>query len=36
MDKERKNEWSYHPIIIFAGMLVFYTASNSIRALFNL
>jgi len=34
--KERKNEWSYHPIVIFTGMLVVYTASTSIIALLNL
>jgi len=36
MDKGRKNEWSYHPIVIIAGILVFYSASSSIVALFNL
>jgi len=36
METGRKNEWNYHPIVIFAGMLVLYTASNSIIALFNL
>ncbi|MBP2628981.1 MAG: hypothetical protein H6Q68_3692 [Firmicutes bacterium] len=34
--KERKNEWSNHPIIICTGMLVMYTVSNSIIALLNL
>jgi len=33
--KERINEWRYHPIVIFAGILVIYTASNSIMALLN-
>ena len=36
MNEEIKNEWSYHPIVIFAGILVMYTASNSIIVLFNL
>jgi hypothetical protein len=34
--KERENEWRNHPIVIFAGILVLYTASSSIIALFNL
>jgi len=34
--KERENEWRYHPIVIFTGILVLYTASNLIIALFNL
>jgi hypothetical protein len=33
--KERTNEWRYHPIVIFAGILVLYTASSSIMALLN-
>jgi len=35
MDMVRKNDWSYHPIIILTGMLGQYTASNSIIALLN-
>jgi hypothetical protein len=34
--KERTNEWNNHPIVIFAGILVLYTASSSIIALLNL
>jgi len=34
--KERTNEWRNHPIVIVAGILVIYTASNSIMALLNL
>jgi len=30
-----KNEWRNHPIVIFTGILVMYTASHSIIALFN-
>jgi len=33
--KERKNEWKNYPIVIFATILVIYTASNSIIALLN-
>jgi len=33
--KERANEWRNHPIVIFVGILVMYTASNSIIALLN-
>jgi hypothetical protein len=35
-DKKRENEWYNHPIVIFTGILVLYTAINSIIALFNL
>ena len=33
---KKENEWRNHPIVIFVGILVLYTASNSIIALFNL
>jgi hypothetical protein len=33
--KERENEWHGHPIVIFTGLLVLYTASNSVMALFH-
>lgn len=39
MDKnidERENGYRNHPIVIFTGILVMYTASNSILALLNL
>ena len=35
-DKKRENEWHNHPVVIFTGILVLYTAINSIIALFNL
>ena len=34
--KDNENEWSYHPIIIFTGMIVMYTVSSSIATLLNL
>lgn len=34
--KDNENEWRYHPIVIFTGILVLYTVSNSIVALLNL
>lgn len=33
--KERKSEWRHQPIVIFTGILVIYTVSNSIIALLN-
>jgi len=35
MDNDIK-EWYRYPIVIFTGILVLYTASNSVMALFNL
>lgn len=35
-EKEKEKEWRSHPFVIFAGILVLYTASNSIITLFNL
>jgi hypothetical protein len=35
-DNVKEEEWRTHPIVIFTGILVLYTASNSIIALFNL
>ncbi|AJQ27514.1 hypothetical protein JBW_02164 [Pelosinus fermentans JBW45] len=35
-NKKRENEWHNHPVVIFAEILVLYTAINSIIALFNL
>ena len=34
--KKREKEWRGHPIIIFTGILVLYTASTSVLALFKL
>jgi hypothetical protein len=34
--KEKENEWRSHPLVILTGILVLYTASNSIIVLFNL
>jgi hypothetical protein len=34
--KRKENEWRRHPLVILTGILVLYTASNSIIALFNL
>jgi len=36
MDIIKTDEWRSHPIIIFTGIIVLYTASNSIIALLNL
>ena len=33
--KERKSEWRYQPIVILTGILLIYSISNSISALFN-
>ena len=37
MDKlnGKENEWRNHPIVFFSGLVVLYTVSNSIAALFN-
>jgi len=32
----KENRWCYHPIVIFTGILILYTASKAIIALFNL
>lgn len=34
--KDNKNEWRYHPIVIFTEILLLYTAGSSIITLFNL
>jgi len=34
--KERDEECCNHPIVIFTGILILYTASNSIITLLNL
>jgi hypothetical protein len=36
MDKIKENEWHSHPLVILAGILVLYTAGNSIMTLLNL
>lgn len=36
MKKAKENEWRSHPVVILAGILVLYTASNSIITLLNL
>jgi hypothetical protein len=36
MSKVKENEWRGNPFVILAGILVLYTASNSIITLFNL
>lgn len=33
--KRKENEWRNHPIVFFSGLVVLYTVSNSIAALFN-
>lgn len=33
--RRKENEWRNHPIVIFSGLVVLYTVSNSIVALFN-
>ena len=36
MNKVKENEWRGNPFVIIAGILVLYTASNSIITLLNL
>jgi len=33
LDNIKENEWRNHPIVIFAGILVLYTATSSIITL---
>ncbi|SFL93648.1 hypothetical protein SAMN04490355_102661 [Pelosinus propionicus DSM 13327] len=36
MNEDKENEWRGNPFVILAGILVLYTASNSIITLLNL